>query len=221
MMWPVRQASGTRVTRRSTSSSSESMTPFTNCSFPFRFNQRDFMRTQLLLSLCVGSLAMGSVMAAPLPADTGIAWNLNAAQIAASCKQALDRAQQGIDAIDARGATGANPALLEDVERTTADTTDALAAQTLLMNVSVDKGIRDSSSHCVDDVSAFSVKLNADPVLYGIAQGAVKSAPTAAERRLAQLYVEAGRRTGAGLSPQQRAKVTELFVQLTKLQTQF
>lgn len=179
------------------------------------------MRSELLIALCLGGLAAGRAGAAPLPADTGIAWNLSAAQVTTSCKQAIDRAQMAIDSIDARANGDSKPALLEDIERTTADMTDALDAQTLLMNVSVNKDVRDASSKCADDVNAFEVKLSADSAVYAIAQGALLTAATSTERRLAQMYVEAGRRTGAGLSPEQRAHVTKLFDRLNKLQTEF
>jgi thimet oligopeptidase len=156
-----------------------------------------------------------------LPADTGIAWNLTPAFIAQSCKQRLDQARAKIAAIDKRAAAEPGVRLLEEIESSVADMNDALAAQTLLSNVALDKPVRDASTHCEDDVAAFGVQLSADPTVFLIAQHAEAQAPGAAERRLAHLYVEAGRRTGAGLQPQQRAEVTGLFDSLNKLQTEF
>jgi len=179
------------------------------------------MKLERLLVLSLGSVAAGTAIAAPLPADTGLPWNLSAAQVTATCKQEIARTQKAIDAIDARAATDSKPVLLEEIERATADMGDALAAQVLLMNISVQKDVRGASAGCVDEVNAFSVKLSADSAVYAIAQGAMKTAPMPAERRLAQLYAESGRRTGAGLPAAQRAQVTELLDRLNRLQTEF
>jgi thimet oligopeptidase len=191
------------------------------CSFPFRFSKEFRMKLVQLIALSLGSVAAGVAVAAPLPADTGIAWKLTAAQVTASCKEAIAKAQKTIDAIDARANGDSKPALLEEVETTTANMSDALDAQVLLMNVSVQKDVRAASTKCVDDVNAFNVRLSADSAVYAIAQDAMKTAATPAERRLAQLYAEAGRRTGAGLPAGQRAQVTQLFDRLNMLQTGF
>jgi thimet oligopeptidase len=179
------------------------------------------MKFERLIALSLGSVVASGAIAAPLPADTGIAWNLSAAQITASCKEAIDKAQKTIDSIDARASGDTKPALLEEIETATANMGDSLDAQILLMNVSVRKDVREASARCVDDVNAFIVKLSADSAVYAIAQGAMKTATAPAERRLAQLYAESGRRTGAGLPPAQRAQVTQLFDRLNKLQTEF
>jgi thimet oligopeptidase len=179
------------------------------------------MKLEVIFALSLGGLAFATAMAAPLPADTGIAWNLTAAQVTVSCKQEIERAQKTIDSLDARANRDSRSALLEDIERATADMSDALAAQVLLMNVSVDKDVRKASAKCGDDVNAFGVKLSADSAIYAIAKDAMKSAAKPADRRLAELYVESGRRTGAGLPAAQRAQVTKLFDRLNSLQTQF
>jgi thimet oligopeptidase len=166
-------------------------------------------------------IASGAAFAAALPADTGIAFDLTATAITTSCKQHLDEARAKIAAIDPRAGHDPSPRLLEETEAATADMSDALAAQILLMQVALKKDVRDASTHCVDDVTAFGVQLSSDPVLYRIAQQAEAQSPSAAERRLAHLYVEAGRRTGAGLAPAQRTQVTQLFDRLNKLQTEF
>jgi thimet oligopeptidase len=173
------------------------------------------------IGLVLSVVAIGPTTAAPLPADTGIAWNLTAAAITQSCKQRLDQARAKIASIDMRAASDSAPRLLVEIEGTAADMGDALAAQTLLSNVALTKDVRDASVHCTDDVTAFGVQVSADAAIYLIAQHAEAQSSTAAERRLAHLYVEAGRRTGAGLPPEQRAKVTALFDRLNKLQTAF
>jgi thimet oligopeptidase len=179
------------------------------------------MRVVLSLGLALSVVVLQAASAAPLSADTGVAWNLTPAAIAQSCKQRLDETRAKIAAIDKRAATDSKPRLLEEVESAVADMGDALAAQTLLSNVALQKDVRDASTHCIDDVTAFGVQLSADPTIYLIAQHAETESATAAERRLAYLYVEAGRRTGAGLPPQQRAKAKQLFDRLNKLQTAF
>ena len=179
------------------------------------------MKLARALGPALSVLVLQAANAAPLPADTGIAWNLTPAVIAQSCRQRLDETRTKIAAIDKRAATEPGPRLLEEVEAAVANMGDALAAQTLLSNVAPRKDVRDASTHCVDEVTAFGVQLSADPTIYRIAQHAETESPTAAERRLAHLYIEAGRRTGAGLPPEQRARAKQLFDRLNKLQTAF
>ncbi len=59
---------------------------------------------------------------------------------------------------------------------------------------SLQKDVRDASTHCVDDLTALGVQVSADPAIYLIAQHAEAQSTSVAERRLAHLYVEAGRR---------------------------
>lgn len=179
------------------------------------------MKSVSLSGLLLLVLAMSSAQAASLPADTGIAWNATAAQIATDCRQQIARTQKAIDSLDGRAGSGSKAQLLLDIERTSADLTDALAGPVFLMQVAPNKDVREASNKCVDEFNAFNVRLGADSAVYTIAQGALRTSPTPVERRLAELYVEAGRRTGAGLGADQRAQVTKLFDHLNLLQTAF
>jgi thimet oligopeptidase len=153
-----------------------------------------------------------------LGADTGIAWTLTPDQITATCKSALDKARAAIHDIDSQGGTAATfDAGLGAVETVNADLADALIAQINLVQLSPDKAVRDASQTCQDDDAAFGVELSADPAILKIAESAAALAQTSEQQQLAKIYTEAGRRTGAGLAPAQRARVTQLFNELNKI----
>src|ERR1700743_3062067 len=120
------------------------------------------MKMQFAIVLSLASMCGTQLAAAPLPADNGIAWTPTAAHLTTTCKEQIARAQQAIDAIDARADSNTKPALLERIEAATADLSDALAAEVLLMNVAVGKDVREASTQCVDALNAFNVRLSAD-----------------------------------------------------------
>jgi thimet oligopeptidase len=167
--------------------------------------------------------AMPAAPAGPLlPADTSINWNLTPDQINASCDAAIQKAKDTVKQIkttpiaDAGFSTG-----IKTVEDAVADMNDALVAQGVLSQLSVDKNVRDASTSCDEKQSQFAVELSSDPVLYAMAQLGAATATNAKDRKLAELYVEAGRRSGAGLDPTTRATTTKLFNQLNDLQIAF
>jgi Zn-dependent oligopeptidase len=158
----------------------------------------------------------------PLSADTGIPWTLTADQISATCQSALASARAKIQEIDARAGTSLSfDEGLGAIELAVADLGDALSAPTNLVQLSPDKGVRDASQHCQDDASTFGVELSADPAVLKIAEAAAATAQTDEQRQLAKIYGEAGRRTGAGLPPAQRAEVTRLYNELNKLMVDY
>jgi thimet oligopeptidase len=155
----------------------------------------------------------------PAAAGTGIDWTLSPEQIASNCAAEIRRARARVEAIVARGRAGAGAAAgLGAVEAAIADMNDALVAQRILAHAAEDKAVRDASAGCNQELAAFEVERSANPALYALAQAAQAQASTPADEQLAKIYVEAGRRTGAGLEPARRAEVTRRFDQLNRLQ---
>lgn len=173
------------------------------------------------LAAAFGSLPIHAATP-PLPADTGIAWNLTSAQVADTCAAALTRAQSRIKTIDAQPLDKATFASgLGAVENTLADMQDALVAPFNLSQFAVSKAVRDASTKCDQDTAAFNVKIAADPAIYALAKSAQAQATTQADKQLAKIYLENGRRAGAGLDAAKRAQVSTLFDQLNNLQLAF
>src|SRR5271165_7622951 len=81
----------------------------------------------------------------------------------------------------------------------------------VLSQISVDKNVRDASTACDEKQAQFGVELSSDPYIYAMAQLGAATATNAQDRKLAQLYMESGRRSGAGLDPETRAQTTKLF----------
>ena len=164
-----------------------------------------------------------------LPARTGVAppgpsidWNLSPDSVASSCQVAIDSARARIASIMARAHHGALAFReLAAVDAVVADLDDALIAQIILAHVVDDQAMRDASTGCIDQHAAFQVDLSADPALYQLAKAAAASATTPVDKQLARVYIESGRRTGAGLDAARRAEVTGLFAQLDKLQSAY
>jgi thimet oligopeptidase len=173
------------------------------------------------LAAVVGSFPIHAATPS-LPADTGIAWNLTPTQVADTCATALSHAQSRIKAIDAQPLDKATFASgLGAVENTVADMQDALVAPNILSQIAVSKAVRDASTKCQEDIAAFGVKVNADPAIYALAKSAQAQATTQADKQLAKIYLENGRRAGAGLDAAKRAQVSALFDQLNNLQLAF
>jgi Zn-dependent oligopeptidase len=168
------------------------------------------------------SLLLPQVTAAEtLTADTGIRWDLSAAQITADCKREIDRARAGIQTIGMRDASAPFDEGLGAIEETLSVLQEALSAQVFLAQSAVTKEVRDAAAQCNDDVSAFGVEVSADPAVFALAQAAVKIAATPEEQQLSKIYVENGRRAAAGLDAAHRAKVQKLLNQINTLQIEF
>jgi thimet oligopeptidase len=157
-----------------------------------------------------------------LPADTGVNWNLTPDQINTTCDAAIKQAKDTIKQIETTPIGQADFGNgIKGVETAVAVMNDALVAQGVLSQIAVDKKVRDASTSCDEKQSQFGVELGADPVAYAMAQLGAATATNAKDRKLAELYMEAGRRAGAGLDPVTRAKTTKLFNELNDLQIAF
>lgn len=186
-----------------------------------------------LAAIAVGAagsmIACGASRPAPVgagtPAGSGIEWTLSPERIATTCQAEIQQARARIEAVTRPGANpgaqpgdAAAPGRLIAIETAVADMNDALVAQQLLGHTAADEAVRMASSQCNEALGAFRVALSANPAVYELARAAEAGARTQADAQLARIYVESGRRAGAGLDPATRAQVTQLLGELEKLQ---
>jgi thimet oligopeptidase len=170
------------------------------------------LRTPLLAAM----MAVGSSS----PAAPGLNWRLSPEQLASSCKTELQRARTRLKELAAKGTEPASALEnLRAVETAIAGLNDALAAQKLLSSISEDRAVSAASAKCGDDVAALTTEVSANPAIFAQAQAAQASATAQADKQLATLYVEAGRRAGAHLDAAGRAEVTGMLDKLSQLQT--
>jgi thimet oligopeptidase len=170
------------------------------------------------------ALASAAQAAAPtLPADTGLNFSLTPAQLTQTCDAAIDAAKVAIEKILAVPAQGATFATLQAVENAEADFNDATIVQSGAYDLAPDKAVRDASLVCNQKVSDYEVALSSDPRIYAIAArvATLGDAKTPADQKLDEYYIEGGKRTGAELSPDQRAQVNALFDHLMDLERDF
>ena len=92
-----------------------------------------------------------------------------------------------------------------------------------LYAVSPDSATRDASQTCSQHVSNVYVDVGADPALYAAAVALARPGvlSDAAERKVAELYVEQGRHAGAGLDSAARGHIVSLFKRLHDLERDF
>jgi len=187
---------------------------------------------QVAALLLLGALALplqAASAAAPPPAASSSApgsapsldYTLSAAQIGANCAARLASAKTAAKLILAGKPTFAGVVLpLEDLN---ADLNDELVSETLLANVSSDRAVRDASLACQNDVNDFGTALQAEPALYRAVAAAVRrgDAKNLADRKLAELWLTALRRSGAALPEAQRHEFVKLGERLNALQNTF
>jgi thimet oligopeptidase len=172
-----------------------------------------------VLAACASPRPAPAVSRAAAPAGHGVAWTLSPERIATSCQAEIQRARARIEAVVAGGGdAAAAPARLVAIETAVADMNDALVAQQLLGHLAEDEAVRAASGQCNEALGAFRVALAADPGVYALARAAEAGARAPVDARLARVYVEAGRRAGAGLDPATRGQVTRLFEELEALE---
>ncbi|MGH8495988.1 MAG: M3 family metallopeptidase [Gammaproteobacteria bacterium] len=150
---------------------------------------------------------------------TGVAWRLDPKQIDSSCRTAIESAHENVRAVIAQRDARSDMAALIAIETAIANMHDALVAQKLLASAAVDKAVRAASARCNEAVGAFGVEISANSGIHALAKAA--RGETQADRQLAKMYVEAGRRAGAHPDPDVRAEVGELLERLNSLQIDF
>jgi thimet oligopeptidase len=186
------------------------------------------------LRLIVGALlaalttsALGAATPTPAPPTAAIPlaidWTLSAAQIGASCKAEIARADSRITALTRVRSARTFETVVLPLETIMTDLNDALAAQGFLTFVSTDKAVRAASQACNSAQAAFASEVTARPPLYE-ALKAAKASNTAtgdAQTKLTQLWLDTSSRAGAGLGDVQRNEFVKLSAQLSDLENQF
>jgi thimet oligopeptidase len=162
------------------------------------------------------------------PADDSLeVWRLSAPALGARCSDALGKARQTVEnLLAAPPSEGTAFRRLQAIEQANGDLQRLTTMPRTLQVISADAAVRDTSVACDRRLTALTTAELADPRLYALAQhaqaelGAGGSAPPA-DRMLAQLYVEAGRKAGAGLDSAGRARAVRLLQRHADLERDF
>jgi oligopeptidase A len=169
-----------------------------------------------------GSTALAS------PDDSLELWRLPAPALAARCRGAVAGAKGAFETVLASSSTGAAFSALQRVEQANAELQSATVLPRALQVLSPDAAARDTAAACDQVVANFLAGAAADPRLYALAQRAqdeLRSASpgpaSAADHRLAELYVESGRLAGAGLDSAGRARSVLLLQRHADLERDF
>lgn len=145
------------------------------------------------------------------------------ADMQAQCDALLATAQQKIDAIAAIPAgkrTFANTVVAFEQVNTEVD--DWLAPIDLLSQAATDKDVQTAAGECTDKVSAFYARVMVRPDLYqAMATVAKTSKLKGADARLLSETIKSFKRSGAGLTPEQRDEITKMRDELSKIETEF
>jgi thimet oligopeptidase len=174
--------------------------------------------------------AFGAVLTAALalPAAAPAAaldWSMDAPAVARTCSAAVQTADARVRALAKprphAGYTFANTIL--PLENALADENDALAAQLFLANVAATQAVRDASLACDAKTADEFTRLTSMPDLGAAVERAAASgtAKTVYDKKLAALWVEAFRRSGAQLSAPDRAEYVKLEAELHDLENAF
>jgi thimet oligopeptidase len=172
----------------------------------------------LLIGLS-GGPAGAAAPATPRIVPLQIDWSIPAATITSSCARELATAKRRIDAMLRQRSARTFHSVFATWEEIGADVSDDLAAQTLLFQISPDPAVRAASEACNNDVNRLFSAESARPDLYAAMVAAAKSqtATTVADRKLEEIDLVAGRRSGAGLPAAQRRTFVALEQKLSDL----
>jgi thimet oligopeptidase len=147
-----------------------------------------------------------------------------AAALSSGCAAAITAARGELAAIDAvPPAQRSFGNTIGRAERTYSTLVDSAGAAMMLYAVSPDSAVRDASQQCSQQISSLFVDIGANPALYAAAVALAKPGVLTdpAERKAAELYIEQGRSSGAGLDSVKRVRATLLFNRLNDLQRDF
>jgi thimet oligopeptidase len=166
--------------------------------------------------------------AAAAPADDSLeSWRLSAPALGARCSDAIARARQGVEnLLAAPPSEGTASRRLQAVEQANGDLQRMITMPRTLQVISADAAVRDTSVACDRRATALTTGQLADPRLYALARHAqaelgAGSSASAADRMLAKLYVEAGRKAGAGLDSAGRVRAVRLLRRHADLERDF
>ncbi len=173
-------------------------------------------------ALCVAAAAAFALPAAAAAPD-GVDWHLTAAQIKASCAAVIKQTDARVNAIVRARSPRTFATVVLPLENASSDLNDKLVYQTFAYYVATDKAVRDASSDCQNDVSAYFNEVTARPALEQAVAAASKSgtAKSVYDKKLTALWLTTLKRSGAGLAPAARAEFVKLSNQLSQLGIDF
>ncbi len=163
------------------------------------------------------------LQAAAAAGPTPVNWNLTKDQIASSCKSAIGQAQNRLNAVLALHGRRTFGNTVLSLENLSSDLNDSTVADQFLFNVTTDSGVQQASLNCNNDESSFFTDLTASPQLYAALSAAVRSntATNVYQRKLASIWLDTLKRSGAGLPSARRLEFVRLSKELTDLQNTF
>jgi thimet oligopeptidase len=160
-------------------------------------------------------------------ADSLESWRLSPGGLGARCSDAIARAHGSVEnLLAAPQSEGTAFHRLQAIEQASGDLQRMIAMPRALQVISADSAVRDTSVACDKRVTALTTAVLADPRLFALAQQAqaehgAKGSASAADRQLAKLYVEAGRKAGAGLDSAGRVQAVRLLQRHADLERDF
>jgi thimet oligopeptidase len=156
------------------------------------------------------------------PTEGRPAWRLTPAELASSCRTAISRARAAIEAATRPAAGSTFQQSVQPIEAAVGEFMSTATPKIILYLISADPALRDSSQACDQAVTNLGVEIAADPRIFAAAQRAQhERLSTSADSQLVGRYIEAGRRSGAGLDSAKRGRTTALFKHLYDLQRDF
>jgi len=180
-------------------------------------------RTAALCALASLIAVPARAPAMPAAAVLRIDWALTPPQIASTCAARIAAMKARADAIVAARGPRTFASVVLPLENASADFNDDLVAQGFLFNVATDPKVRAASLKCATDSSNVMSEISARPDLYR-ALAAAQSGGTAhgaAQVKLTQLWLNALKRSGAGLPAAQRTEFVALQKKLNDDQNAF
>jgi thimet oligopeptidase len=181
-------------------------------------------------ALTLAAFACVAIQPIPVPAAAPAAaapthydWNLTPAQIASTCKSAIQTAQTKVNGVLAQHGRKTFTSVVLPLENLTSDLNDHTVPDQFLFYVATDPNVRKASLQCNNDESAFFTNLAASPQLYKAVADAKKSGTpqNVYQRKLTDLWLDTFKSSGAGLPQARRMEFVKLSNQLTDLQNKF
>jgi Zn-dependent oligopeptidase len=183
--------------------------------------------TQNRLATLATALALACGQESTMMADPpslGFDWHITPQHLSTRCDSAITTARAGVErALMTPAGQRTFAAAMRPIEEATENAQTDLTWLGQLYLLSPDSATRSASLACSKKATDFGVELSSDARIYAAAQEAQRDAAvTAAEdRQLVKLYIETGRRNGAGLDTVTRARVTALHTKLNDLERDF
>ncbi|HEV3152928.1 MAG TPA: M3 family metallopeptidase [Candidatus Baltobacteraceae bacterium] len=152
-----------------------------------------------------------------------LSWNLTAAQIRTNCAAQIAIAKTRAAQIASLRGPKTFTTVVLPLENLSADLSDRTVAEGFLFSVAASKDVRDASEQCGNDESAFSNDLQANPKIYAALLAAQRggTAKNPYDRKTLWFWLDAFKRSGAGLPAAKRTAFVTLSNQLTNLQNRY